>query len=252
MIGERARVLCIGDSITLGLGARGAAYPALLERILEGVSVRVEAINGGRVAHHLPHVSSYVDYRPDVAIVFLGTVDAIPVARKDRRIDLVKLLPRRYQQPGWLQPRPYLPERWWKRNLYAVPESFIRVRVNRAIMMLQGAAPPTPIAELQNGLRELVEPLVQYGGRVVVCGLGPVDGESFPGADRTFPVYSATIAEVARAAGCRFVDVQSIFADARHHRDGWLLLDNLHPNARGHVAIADALVPVVRDALEGR
>jgi lysophospholipase L1-like esterase len=248
------RLLFIGDSITLGLGASGEAFPAVIERklrALRGPDVHVwnASINGGTVGAHLDQLQSYIEYRATVACLFIGNIDAIPVPRRDGWIDLVRWLPGRYRRPGWLQPRPYLPSRLWKRYLYAIPESFLRTKINQVLVRAQGATSPTPVSRFRTELQTMLGELTTNGVTCIVCGLGPIDNRMFPASEVAFREYRSAIEAEARAANAHYVDVESLFDGARDHRDGLLLLDNFHPNAAGHQVIANALYSQIADAL---
>jgi lysophospholipase L1-like esterase len=243
------KLLFIGDSIALGLGARGLPFPKLIENELAGqVTVWNASINGATVADHVAKLDTYLAFKPDIVVVAVGSVDAQTVPRKDRAIDLVRFLPRRYQQPGWLAPRPYLPASWLKRNLYAIPESFIRTRVNRALMRVQGIAPTTPLEQFPATYGALVQPLLDAGVRAILCGVGPIDPALFPGADATFARVRDIIADLARETGSRFVDMDA--ALPKPPRDPYFLLDHFHPSGLGHDLMARALLPVLRELLE--
>jgi lysophospholipase L1-like esterase len=245
------KLLFIGDSIALGLGARGRPFPKLIEDELareHEVTVWNASINGATVRDHVAQLDSYVAFRADIVVFAVGSVDAQTVPRKDRAIDLVRLLPRRYQQPGWLAPRPYLPASFLKRNLYAIPESFIRTRVNRAIMRLQGIAPTTSPEQFGESYRALVRPLLETGARGIACGVGPIDPALFPGADATFTRVRNIISDVARETGCRLVDMDA--ALPKPPKDPYFLLDHFHPSGLGHGLMARALLPVLRELLE--
>lgn len=245
------RLLFLGDSNTHGLGAGGAAYPVLVGRALAAAGISVEVFNAGVNGHtavtHVAKLSEYVAYKPDVVVMWLGCADALCVPQRDVKFDLVRFLPRRYRQLGWLQPRPYLPTRWWKRNLYARPESYVRSRVGRFIMRVQGVRSALPFEQFEPAVRRLFETFMGIRATVITCGLGPVDDALFPGSKASFALYGEVVATVGRIHGCRHVEVAPVLREPGH-----LLLDNLHPNARGHAAIAGVLLPVLREAIAER
>jgi lysophospholipase L1-like esterase len=246
-------LLFLGDSIAAGLGAGGEPFPIVLEALLraDGIAVEVNnaSINGGRVSSHVERLAGYRLFRPDVVVLHVGSVDAIPIPKRNSGIDLIKFLPARYQQPGWLQPRPYFPRRWWKRIFYAIPESYLRTALNRTIMRVQGSTNVPTTEQFRADLDELVSAFVGEGASCIVCGLGPIDDAKFPGAADAFRRYDAIVRAAAEEKSCEYVEIARVFHGARHHRDGLLLLDNFHPNAQGHQAIAQAILPSLRRAL---
>jgi len=250
----RKRILFVGDSITLGLGAGGDPFPTIVERALlahgfHDFVIHNASINGGVVASHVNRLDSHLAFEPDIAVLYIGSVDAIPVARRDRKFDLIGLLPPRYRQPGWLQPRPYLPRRWWKRVFYAVPESFLRTRFNRVVMRLQGRAYRTSLEQFRADFARLVHAFTSRGTACIVCGLGTIDESMFPGASQGFVEYGQVIRSVAVEYGCEFVEIDSVYNGKRHYRDGLLLLDNFHPSHEGHKLIAEVLLSSITSLL---
>src|SRR5688500_5738113 len=112
---HEVRLLFVGDSITLGLGSQGTPFPVLLQQALSSelnVVTRSVAESGATITHHLQRLGDHLAFRPDIVVVYIGNIEAIPVPRRDRSLNLVRLLPQRYQRPGWLHPRPYLPSHW--------------------------------------------------------------------------------------------------------------------------------------------
>jgi len=245
------RLLFVGDSNTLGLGAGGAPFPTLVGRTLEadgiGLEILNRGINGGTVATHVEQLPEYAAWKPDIVVLWVGGADALSVPRRDGRFDLVRALPPRYRQLGWLQPRPYLPSRWWKRTLYARPESYLRTRIGRLIMRLQGVRTVLPFDQFESGVRMLFEAFTAIGATVIACGPGPVDDAIFPGAEASFERFGNVVKLLARAHNARHVDLATVL-----RLPGHLLLDRFHPNARGHAVIAQALAPIVRDAIQQR
>jgi lysophospholipase L1-like esterase len=119
-------------------------------------------------------------------------------------------------------------------------------------MRFQGSAPPVSLDDYEASLHQLLQPLIDMGSRVVVCGVGPVDGRLFPGADATFPLYRQRAFRTAEALKADFVDVNAALCGASTRLAELLLLDRLHPNGRGHAVIAERIVHVLAPKLEAR
>lgn len=85
--GGPIRVACIGDSITLGAGApKGQDYPAQLQKLLGpqyevrnfGNSGSTLLRNGDKPYAKQVEFQAALDFRPDIAVVMLGTNDSKP------------------------------------------------------------------------------------------------------------------------------------------------------------------------------
>lgn len=82
----RIRVACVGDSITAGVGARGASYPTQLGKMLGGKwEVRGFGVSGATLLKHgdkpYQNQRAFQDalkYNPDVVVIMLGTNDTKP------------------------------------------------------------------------------------------------------------------------------------------------------------------------------
>src|SRR3981081_4697249 len=95
-------VIAFGDSIAAGLGAHGRAFPVLLA---SGLGMNL--IDHASSAQMVDHPLTCVDDVEGVVIVMHGITEAIP--RPPRAA--LRRMPRRWRDPGHLDPRPYFSTR---------------------------------------------------------------------------------------------------------------------------------------------
>lgn len=150
------RIICLGDSITMGLTVdEGMTYPAQLETLLQRKFAprKVSVINGGVMGYSsrqglLLFKSKFLAYKPDVVVWGFGFNDqAILPIVKNLDVSMIPL------DPGSRADRP-LKERvlyWiWCRPLAQVIHGFIapiywKMQVGRLMPLLEKAGPNIPV-----------------------------------------------------------------------------------------------------------
>jgi hypothetical protein len=218
-------VVVFGDSIAAGLGAQGHAFPALLADQLG-----TELVDRAGSASMVNHSQTCVGDVKGLVIVMHGITEAIP--RPPRTA--LRWMPRRWTDPGHLDPRPYFSTR--RRKLLAQRlESGVRWRLRNAMMRLHGTERWMSIDEYEHRLRALLDAL--SGSHVIVAGGLPIDDRFFPGATAALRDYAERSQRVAEDAGAVYVDLSDTL-------DRWddFLADRFHPNISGHRKIADRIV----------
>jgi GDSL-like lipase/acylhydrolase family protein len=219
------RLVVFGDSIAAGMGARGRAFPILLAEQLE-----IELINFagtaspvGWTARHAGEVRS-----DDLVLVAHGSTEAI-LRPTDRAL---RLVPKRWRKPGWLDPRPYFSSRSVKRLGQRV-ESGARWRVKGALMRIFGATQWHTPERYEDELAELI---VRLPRPPIVLGTLPLDDRYFPGSRAEVERYSKIGARVARRHGSKYVDLTGVC-------DEWedFCADHFHPNVEGHKKISQTV-----------
>jgi lysophospholipase L1-like esterase len=133
----------------------------------------------------------------------------------------------------------------WAGLLWRLPvgRSAMRRRMDTVVRDSAMEATGTRLASL---LRYLTAP-----GRVVVVTTYPVGDGSDELRDSFVGPLNAQIRRAARVGGARLVDLEPLFAGhdrTTGRRDRWISrIDGMHPVARGHARIADAVVAAVLD-----
>jgi hypothetical protein len=217
-------VVAFGDSIAAGLGAHGRAFPVLLASRL-GMNLIDHASSAQMVDHSL----TQVDDVEGVVVVMHGITEAIP--RPPRAA--LRRMPRRWRDPGHLDPRPYFSTRRRTRLAQRL-ESGVRWRLRNTMMRLHGTECRMSIDEYEHRLRKLLGAL--DGSPVIVAGGLPIDDRFFRGATAALRDYAERSRRVAEEAGATYVDL----SDTLERWDDFLA-DHFHPNISGHRKIADRL-----------
>jgi len=71
----KTRIICLGDSTTFGSHYDSDCYPRALERVLHNVEVINAGVLGYRVKNMLAMVDYYAQFKPDIALIYLGWND---------------------------------------------------------------------------------------------------------------------------------------------------------------------------------
>jgi len=173
--------------------------------------------------------------RPEVVVIFRGSLESIIRPAMIRDGDWPWWVPPSWRSYAALDPRCYFSSTWWRR----AKQVSVDVLKQKARLRLLKLRPGEPLMDLeifatcQTGLLKQLRALSE---RVLVLGLLPVDGLSFPGSPEYFKVVNDRVAEVAEAEGVQFLDWGTqLDLNDLFYRDGF------HPNARGAAALAAIL-----------
>jgi lysophospholipase L1-like esterase len=258
--GDRAIVDCIGDSSTFGYGVpNDETYPARLEALLREStgdgSLRVRNLGvPGYTAFEARLLAERDGPHAPVTIVWVGFNDHFGTHPSHTRAR--SLLRRRIAYAcfrssacawffDWLTARPadappptapappsYTPD--------VAPQEYA-AQLMRAVRSLR-AAGSEPILVVYPSLD------VDENVRRQAAEYWKRPREQIDAIVDSHPAYQRLTREVAEREGVRVVDLPPIF-DAAGNRE--LHFDWVHPNARGQEVIAEAVAPVVLDALRG-
>jgi len=234
---RQLRVAVFGDSIAAGLGVRGKAFPVLVADALGAELVNL-AFSAQQITGSLELATKATDC--DLVIVAHGGTECLV-----RPLDSsLRLVPRRWRRPGWLDPRPYFSSRRLS-GLAQRAESAIRWRVKVALIRLWGGVRWLEPAEYEAALSEMVARVGK--SRVVVLGIPMTDERYFPGSVAELKRYNEIGERVADAAEAEFVDI----TDACRRWSEYCA-DRAHPNDAGHEKIASRLLSAIGRPDESR
>ena len=173
--------------------------------------------------------------RPEVIVVFRGSLESIIRPAMIRDGDWPWWVPPSWRGYAAMDPRCYFSSTWWRR----AKQVSVDALKQKARLRLLKLRPGEPLMDLeifatcQTGLLKQLRALSE---RVLVLGLLPVDGLSFPGSPEYFKVVNDRVAEVAEAEAVQFLDWGTqLDLNDLFYRDGF------HPNARGAAALAAIL-----------
>jgi lysophospholipase L1-like esterase len=236
------RVISLGDSNTYGIWVgKPAAYPQVLERLWNAApgGQRLEVANLGYPGNNSSLLLSRFGeilhrYRPDVVTIMVGVNDfwtlPEPVADSADTCALRAAHPlgSDYRERLWQYSRVY-------RLLYM-------------IAMWPGGRSLTGgvehwAAALQANLAAMATCARRVGAEPIVL--------TYPSHSRAYAAANAEIRKAAATLGIRLVDISVPFTDRCPNDKCSLLYDDQHPMAEGHELAARAILPVLRDVLDG-
>jgi lysophospholipase L1-like esterase len=256
------RLLALGDSFTFGVGVpEHETYHAQAARALAAEGREVDVVNGGVVGYNLAQSLAMfqelaVKFLPDLVVYgfFFDDVHPVdpvalarahPAAGHEPREDttegmaLGKLFDNLYE--GWWRAR----MRAWRRDTW--DDQISQRLVGISSMGRDGdyteAAITPAFVETLRALRDAVQ---ACGARLLVMAIPDSVQVDAPERRGVF----ARLGEVCAELGVPFVDPSSRFDDATDPAALYLLPDDAHTSVAGHAAMADALAPALRAALE--
>lgn len=263
------RVLCLGDSLTFGVGVKAQdTYPKQLESLLNSDgSKQFEVINGGVPAYDTWQEVAYLreygwQFEPDLVIVGVYTNDIVPKP---------EVIPHLVNESGFEKKRgvsglvPYPVIHLLKRSRILL---LLRDRYDRLVNLV---GPSPEYSHMLSVLQGTADPFVERGWAEVetsfkeMLSLGKKHGFGlllviFPMSDqllRDYPSasYPAKVKELARKHGIQFIDLMPAFSE-KFRGFGSLFIEwDGHPNAHAYRIAAKAtklhlvshhLVPLVQ------
>lgn len=242
------RIILLGDSIAAGLGVVGCSYAdglaAKLQPIHPDTQVTNLAATAAQLSSSLTRINDIVSMQPDMVIIAHGITEAIVRPTPSA----LRLVPRRWRQIGWLDPRPYFSRRLWKR-IYHQTESAVRWRVKVHLIKKYGGHTLTSRDEFEQMLSETVETLLnQTSAQVIVLTHNGIDERFYPGSLSSLDHYQRCIEGVVTKA---HLSERVHLCDVSCLLNKWsdFFADHFHPNALGHAKIADAICHVILAAV---
>ena len=229
---SQTRIAVFGDSIAEGVGAMGRSFPALISEALEAELIDLSA-SACQIGASLGRADKARGCQ--VALVSHGATEAL---LRPSHASL-RLVPKRWRRPGWLDPRPYFSSRRGRRLLQRA-ESALRWRVKILLMRVLGTTQWTRPDEYEAALMQLVESLRPT--RVLILSTLFIDKRYFPGSDAEVKRYARIGREVAAKTGATFVDVSGTCRKWSDFCD-----DHFHPNSTGHQRIAECVLAAINE-----
>ncbi len=238
------QIVVLGDSIAQGLGVAGSSYADKIALELSAVWPDIQLTNFAASAAQLTSsqalLPQIVMMQPDVVVIAHGITEAIvrptPAA--------LRLVPRRWRTIGWLDPRPYFSRRLWKR-LYHKTESAVRWRVKVFLIKKYGTYTFTSADEFEKTLSETIEVLLQQTtAQIILLTHNGIDERFYPHSLSSLNQYKQRMIQVAKETlptqRVHICDVSGLLTQ-------WtdFFADHFHPNATGHIKIADALKQII-------
>lgn len=222
-------LVCVGDSIAAGIGARGASYATLLAGMREMVPLDLTA-SAKQLPESFQQIHEIVDAAPTLIIVAHGVTELMPRPLPRH----LSRLPPRYRRDGWLDPRPYFSS-WPLRRRAQALESALRWRLKVALLR-KGRTSHLTVEAFALLLDEFVLRLVnETSAAIVLVGPPHLDDKMFPHANDHLRALRRVQARTASTEVARvlYVDITEVLQPWDDY-----LEDRFHPNEKGHQRIA--------------
>jgi lysophospholipase L1-like esterase len=236
------RILSLGESTTFGDGVHWReTYSYLLEGALRARGYDLEVLNGGQRAWTTVQTSRFLELEleeidPDIVLLYHEWNDFLPTTWRSSRLRGAGLTDRQILAlgdrlgvdplivtnfPWWRVPDPAPPgEKPWMDN----PRPYVRV----------------PDADREASLERIVELTLSQGATLVL--IHPAYKISRP--------HRCVLTRVAEEHGVVWFEAEDVLGGSGRpgeRRKATLYTDNVHPNARGHRVLADALASFLED-----
>jgi lysophospholipase L1-like esterase len=256
------RLLALGDSFTFGVGVpERETYHAQAARALASEGREVDVVNGGVVGYNLAQSLAMfqelgVKFLPDLVVYGfffddVHTVDPVALARAHPAAGHE---PREDTTEGMALRKLFdnLYEGWWRARMRAWRRDTWDDQISQRLAGISSVgrdgdytkAAITPV--FAGTLRTLRDAVQASGARLVVMTIPDSVQVDAPERREVF----ARLGEVCAELGVPFVDPSSRFDAATDPAALYLLPDDAHTSEAGHAAMAAALAPALREALE--
>jgi hypothetical protein len=154
------RLAVIGDAAAEGLSVKGNSYSDLLRAQLEENGSQTTLLNlaytGYQASDSSKLLQEVVAFDPSIIIIAHGITEALIRPKQEA----MRLIPSRWRQVGWLDPRPYFSRRLWK-SVYHRSESGIGWRVKVYLIKKYGGCTLTSVEDFEQMLANIVSTLLQ-------------------------------------------------------------------------------------------
>jgi lysophospholipase L1-like esterase len=246
----------LGDSLTEGVGSNRISHVAELAKQLGASEIRSRdkhalkgaaksnsaglrfwnfACEGKTIESDFEWLPLIGTLQPELVVIFRGSLESIIRPAMVADANWPWWVPPSWRNYSAMDPRCYFSTTWWRK---AKQTSVDAIKQSVRLKLLH-ARPGKPLIDLDTFAAyqaKLIQQLRQFGTRVLVLGLLPVDGNCFPGSSDQFKAVNTRLQQIAETEGVEFFDWASeLNGSALFYRDGF------HPNEAGAVALAKIL-----------
>ena len=177
--------------------------------------------------------------RPELVVIFRGSLESIIVRRWLRDGDWPWWVPQSWRGYASMDPRCYFSATWW-RKAKQTSIDVLKQKVRLKLLKKRAGTPLMDADLLAGHQAALLRRLRLTAARVFVLGLLPVSEQSFPGTPEHFRSVNAKLRGVAEAEGADFFDWGRVLGQRGRHAD-LFYRDGFHPNLVGARALAEIL-----------
>jgi hypothetical protein len=243
------KVAIVGDSIANGLGVAGKSYKDILQaRIEDMLGIDMELFDYTASAKPImetnrANLEEIINIKPDIVIFGHGITEAM--IRPSPKY--LKVLPRRYKRPGWMDPRPFYSKKWRKRVLEKLESSF-RWRLKRFIILKYGGE---SIVSKSVFIKEvnlfITSILTQTQSNIIFVTQMGVDEKYYPYSQGQLNEYENEIINLCT------VDTRLTYIKGSEILSQWsdFFEDHFHPNFIGHQKLAVSIYEKILKIKEG-
>ncbi|GIO89216.1 SGNH/GDSL hydrolase family protein [Paenibacillus sp. FSL K6-1566] len=242
-------IVCLGDSVTQGLGVSkyGRSYGNLLQSKLQSLyaqSVQLMNLAGSAMQVHesrMKYEKKLMEMQPEIIIFAHGITESVVREQKKH----LRFLPKRWRKPGWMDPRPYFSRRKPKVWLEKL-ESSLRWRVKVILIKTLGGRPWMSVDEFKQHTTDFILNVLGHNQKTKIILLTPGDIEEryFPGSPASMQKYRDALRDIYENSK----STNRVFmcdSSTKLHRWDDYFEDRFHPNEGGHNKIAEALMDTI-------
>ena len=246
----------LGDSLTEGVGWQRISHVAELAKLIGATEIRSRdkhalkgqvnsrtpglrlwnlACEGKTIESDFEWLPLIGALRPELVVIFRGSLESIIRPAMVSEASWPWWVPRSWRNYSAMDPRCYFSTTWWRKAKQTSVDA-LKQRMRLRLLHAQPGKPLIDLDTLAAYQTKLIKQLQDFGTRVIVLGLLPVDEDRFPGSAEQFKSVNARLQQIAAAEGVEFFDWASqLNGDALFYRDGF------HPNKAGAIALAKIL-----------
>ena len=246
------RIVCVGDSIAAGLGVPAPFAELFRQRAQERTQRPSSLLNLAASAMQINETQTHLDrivaYRPDLILIAHGITESLirPVP------GALRMMPKRWRRPGWMDPRPYYSRKFSKRVFQRI-ESSVRWRMKIALINAFGGIRFTTEDNYINSPNNISQHLLTHTtARLFLISHPGIDERYYPNSVQSLDSFwDASL----RLAADGPADLMSRVAhiDIRRicHRWQDFFDDHFRPNQSGHRKISEELSKAWRTKSDG-
>lgn len=177
--------------------------------------------------------------KPSLIFIFRGSLESIVRPSYIFNNDWPWWVPSSWRSYAAMDPRCYFSTTWWRKAKQVALDA-IKQKMRHKLLRLQTGIPLMKVDDLISRYTKLLTLLRKSGTRVIMLGLVPVSGSSFPGSPEQFKRVNERLREVAVGNGAEFFDWGSVLLQRQDHQE-LFYRDGFHPNLEGARTLAAIL-----------
>lgn len=238
------KIILLGDSITQGIGSKKINYANKLEELIPMSRVENLGFTGTTIKYAKTQISQIKEIKPDVIVIFYGNVDAMPRVKTNCKLNIYKILPKRYKLNGMLNPRALYTSKKPLRYIQKI-DSFTRTTINKVLINTQGYEQWVELNDFNLEYRDFIDTIKDYVGKIILLSTVPMYDKWFPYANKEYQEYNRCIENIALEYGGEFIDIYSELS--KYEKKEVFLEDKFHLNKSGYDLIAQMIFNKIQE-----